>query len=133
MQTDLSYGVQQEQHDTHASWLPRACLFRIFTSHSDNCDFPDILILSHCIEGLKVSLKCVMWMCYVISFIVRYSLAMSSLEIIRGLIHNTLNICDSFIHHCFKSFTMQEDLRYTCSYYEIYADFHMQTDDKNWI
>lgn len=54
MQTDLSYGVQQEQHDTHASWLPRACLFRIFTSHRDNCDFPDILILSHCVGGLKV-------------------------------------------------------------------------------
>lgn len=48
MQTDLSYGVQQEQHDTHASWLPRACLFRVFTSHRDNCDPPDILILSHC-------------------------------------------------------------------------------------
>lgn len=41
MQTDLSYGVLQEQHDTHASWLPRACLFRVFTSHRDNCDFPD--------------------------------------------------------------------------------------------
>lgn len=41
MQTDLSYGILQEQHDTHASWLPRACLFRVFTSHRDNCDFPD--------------------------------------------------------------------------------------------
>lgn len=27
MQTDLSCEVLQEQHDTHASWLPRACLF----------------------------------------------------------------------------------------------------------
>jgi len=58
-------------------------------------------------------------LCYLVYRLVYYSLAMSSLEIIRGLIHNTLYICDSFIHHCFKSFTMQEDLRYTCSYYEM--------------
>jgi len=52
MQTDLSFGVQQEQHDTHASWLPRASLFRVFTSQRDNCDFPDILILSYCARDL---------------------------------------------------------------------------------
>lgn len=80
MQTDLSYGVQQEQHDTHASWLPRACLFRIFTSHWDNCDFPDILILSHCVGGLKVPSPSDMRTCYanVIQFIVsRVSLSRS--------------------------------------------------------
>lgn len=33
MQTDLSCEVLQEQHDTHASWLPRAYLFRVFTTY----------------------------------------------------------------------------------------------------
>lgn len=70
MQTDLSYGVQQEQHDTHASWLPRACLFRVFTSHRDNCDFLDILILSHYVGILaQEMLSNVLCEC-VISFIV---------------------------------------------------------------
>lgn len=35
MQTDLSCEILQEQHDTHASWLPRACLFRVFTTYED--------------------------------------------------------------------------------------------------
>lgn len=33
MQTDLSCEVLQEQHDTHASCLPRASLFRVFTTY----------------------------------------------------------------------------------------------------
>lgn len=121
MQTDLSLGVQQEQHDTHASWLPRASLFRVFTSQRDNCDFPDILILSHCARGLclhapsNVSYE----MLSLISFLLYYCHDINSRSYcMRVYVHDrtilyTLNIhnifiCDSFIHYSFNPFIMQE-------------------------
>lgn len=136
MQTDLSYGVQQEQHDTHASWLPRACLFRIFTSHWDNCDFPDILILSHCVGGLKVPSPSDMRTCYANALcypVYRLScvtLSRCQVPRLHAVLHNTFNIYDSFIHHHFEPFTTQEDLRHALSYYKMQT-FHIQADDKN--
>lgn len=91
MQTDLSYGVQQEQHDTHASWLPRACLFRIFTQGQLWVPgHPHSISLHRRIED---AFEHVMWMCYIIlsrlSSLVCHPLAMSSLEILRGFIQDT--------------------------------------------